>query len=111
MALVIFAGTYFIAAVVSGGTTRLAVNERSRVIDPGMLSPLGLVFGLLLFSPPPSSGVISNGRAARSPPKREERDAPEFDVWLRRNSSGLFGGTMQLPQQLRGLVVGTKMRD
>ena len=27
MALVIFAGTYFIAAVVSGGTTRLAVNE------------------------------------------------------------------------------------
>lgn len=56
MALVIFAGTYFIAAVVSGGTTRLAVNERSRVIDPGMLSPLGLVFGLLLFSPPPRLG-------------------------------------------------------
>ena len=44
MALVIFAGTYFIAAGVSWGTTRLAVNERSHVIDPRTLSPPGLVF-------------------------------------------------------------------
>ena len=80
MALVIFAGTYFIAAGVSWGTTRLAVNERSHVIDPGMLSPPGLVFGLLVvFTAAQVWGDLERAGSAVAT-KREEREAPEFDV-------------------------------
>jgi hypothetical protein len=46
MGLVIFAGTYLIAATIFWSATRL--NERVRVVDPGLLSPLGVVFGLLV---------------------------------------------------------------
>ena len=47
MALVIFAGTYLIAAAIYWGTTRLGFTG-GKVVEPGMLSPLGVVFGLLV---------------------------------------------------------------
>ena len=47
MGLVIFASTYLIAAVVFWSATKL-IRDRSRVVDPGILSPLGVVFGLLV---------------------------------------------------------------
>ena len=47
MGLVIFASIYLIAAVVFFGATKL-IRDRSRVVDPGILSPLGVVFGLLI---------------------------------------------------------------
>ena len=46
MALVIFAGTYLLAAAVYWGTTRLGF--KGKVVEPAMLSPLGVVFALLV---------------------------------------------------------------
>ena len=46
MALVIFAGTYLLAAAVYWGTTRLGF--KGKVVEPALLSPLGVVFGLLV---------------------------------------------------------------
>lgn len=46
MALVIFASTYLIAAAVYWITTRL--EFKGKVVEPAMLSPLGVVFGLLV---------------------------------------------------------------
>jgi len=47
MAFIIFATIYAIAALVFWSATRLT-GERSRLVDPGILSPLGVVFGLLI---------------------------------------------------------------
>jgi len=50
IALVVFAATYVVAAVVYWVVTRLAANERARAfkaLSPGMLPPLGIIFGLL----------------------------------------------------------------
>jgi len=51
MAAIVFAATYFLAAVVFWIVTRLAVNERARAfkaVSPGMLPPLGILFALLV---------------------------------------------------------------
>ena len=48
MGLIIFAAIYLIAAVVYLSSTKLT-GDRSRLVDPGILSPLGVVFGLLTF--------------------------------------------------------------
>ena len=48
MAVVIFATTYLVAAAVFWCATRLWTNNRSHLPDRGMLSPLGVVFGLLV---------------------------------------------------------------
>jgi hypothetical protein len=51
MAFVIFTATYLIAAGVHLLVTRLAVNERAKAfkaVSPGILSPLGVLFGLLI---------------------------------------------------------------
>jgi Protein of unknown function (DUF4239) len=51
MALIIFAGTYLTAAIVLGVITGLARGERARAfkgLSPGMLPPLGIIFGLLV---------------------------------------------------------------
>ena len=51
MALTIFAATYVIAACVYLVVVRLAVGDRARTFkafSPGMLSPLGVIFGLLV---------------------------------------------------------------
>jgi len=51
MAIVIFTLTFLIAAAVHGLVRRLAVGERARAfkaLSPGMLPPLGIIFGLLV---------------------------------------------------------------
>jgi hypothetical protein len=51
MAVVIFAGSYLLAAIVYFGILKLATGERARSIkalSPGMLPPLGINFGLLV---------------------------------------------------------------
>jgi hypothetical protein len=51
IALVVFAATYVVAAVVYWVVMRLAVDERARAfkaLSPGMLPPLGIIFGLLV---------------------------------------------------------------
>ena len=51
MALVVFAATYLIAACVYLVVVRLAVGDRARAFkafSPGMLPPLGIIFGLLV---------------------------------------------------------------
>ncbi len=51
MALVVFSSTYCVAAVVYLVVTRLAVDDRARAfkaLSPGMLPPLGIIFGLLV---------------------------------------------------------------
>src|SRR4029453_14716814 len=50
-ALVVFSGTYLIAWVIYWVVTALAVGERARAfkgISPGMLPPLGILFGLMV---------------------------------------------------------------
>jgi uncharacterized protein DUF4239 len=51
MAIVVFAATYLGAAAIYFAITRLAVNERAKAfkgMSPGMLPPLGIIFGLLV---------------------------------------------------------------
>jgi hypothetical protein len=51
MALIVFGGTYLSAGVIHWVVTALAVGERARAfkgISPGMLPPLGIIFGLLV---------------------------------------------------------------
>lgn len=51
MALVVFGGTYLTAGVIYWVVMALAVGERARAfkgISPGMLSPLGIIFALLV---------------------------------------------------------------
>jgi Protein of unknown function (DUF4239) len=51
MALVVFGATYLAAGVIYWVVTALAVGERARAfkgISPGMLPPLGIIFGLLV---------------------------------------------------------------
>ena len=51
MTVVIFAGTYAMAAAIYGIVAGLAAGERARAfkaISPGMLPPLGIIFGLFV---------------------------------------------------------------
>jgi hypothetical protein len=51
MVLLVFAATYFVAASIYLVVTGLAVNDRARAfkaLSPGMLPPLGIIFGLLV---------------------------------------------------------------
>src|SRR6516164_11523387 len=51
MAFVFFAATYFVAACAYLVVVRLAVGDRARAFkafSPGMLPPLGIIFGLLV---------------------------------------------------------------
>ena len=51
MAVVVFAATYLLTAVVYWVVTRLAVDDRARAfkaVSPGMLPPLGILFALLI---------------------------------------------------------------
>jgi hypothetical protein len=51
MALVVFGFTYLLAAAIYAGIASLAVGERAKSfksISPGMLSPLGIIFGLFV---------------------------------------------------------------
>jgi hypothetical protein len=51
MAVVVFIGAYLLAALVHWIVMKLAVDERARAfkaLSPGMLPPLGIIFGLLV---------------------------------------------------------------
>jgi len=51
MALVVFGFTYLLAAAIYAGIAALAAGERAKsfkTISPGMLSPLGIIFGLFV---------------------------------------------------------------
>lgn len=51
MAAAVFVGTFIVAAIVYFSVTRLAVGERAKAfkaLSPGMLPPLGIIFGLLV---------------------------------------------------------------
>ena len=51
MAVVVFVGAYLLAALVYLVVTKLAVDEQARAfkaLSPGMLPPLGIIFGLLV---------------------------------------------------------------
>ena len=51
MALLVFGFTYFVVAVIYVVVRLLAVGERGRAfksVSPGMLPPLGIVFGLFV---------------------------------------------------------------
>src|SRR5215510_2816005 len=51
MAILIFAATFLVAAVIHWIIQSLAVGDRARMfkgISPGMLPPLGIIFGLLV---------------------------------------------------------------
>jgi hypothetical protein len=51
MAVVIFAATYLVAALIDWIVMRLAVGDRAKAfkgLSPGMLPPLGIIFGLLV---------------------------------------------------------------
>src|SRR5258708_21173348 len=51
MALVVFGFTYLLAAAIHAGVAVLARGERTKrltAISPGMLAPLGIIFGLFV---------------------------------------------------------------
>ena len=51
LVVVVFGATYLVAAAISWVVLRLAVGERARAfkaVSPGLLPPLGVVFGLLV---------------------------------------------------------------
>src|SRR5260370_6270061 len=68
MALVVFGATYLIAGLIYAGVNVLAVGERARAfkaITPGILSPMGIVFGLYLaFTAAQVWGDIDRANAA-----------------------------------------------
>ena len=69
MAVVVFGATYLVAGVIYAAVNVLAAGERGRAfkaISPGLLSPLGVLFGLLSSSPPLGSGVTSIAPTQRS---------------------------------------------
>jgi hypothetical protein len=64
MGLTIFASTYVIAAAVFWCTGNF-IKDRTRVVDPGILSPLGVVFGLLVvFTGAQVWGDLERARSA-----------------------------------------------
>jgi hypothetical protein len=75
MALVVFGVTYLVAAAIHAVVTVLAVGERARsfkAVSPGMLPPLGIIFGLLSRSLLPRSGTITIGRGGQPRGERAE---------------------------------------
>jgi hypothetical protein len=68
MALVVFGGTYLVTGSIYAAVNLLAVGERARAfkaISPGILSPLGILFGLYLaFTAAQVWGDIDRANAA-----------------------------------------------
>jgi len=60
MSVLVFGFAYLVTAGIYAVITVFAVGERARsfkAISPGLLPPLGIIFGLfVVFSPPPRSG-------------------------------------------------------
>jgi hypothetical protein len=69
MALVVFGATYLVAAAIYAVVMGLAVGERARsfkAFSPGMLPPLGILFGLFVAFTAARSGPTTNGPIRRS---------------------------------------------
>ena len=68
MALVMFGGTYLVAGSIYVAVNLLAIGERARAfkaVSPGMLSPLGILFGLYIaFTAAQVWGDIERANAA-----------------------------------------------
>ena len=68
MALVVFGGTYLVAGSIYMAVNLLAIGERARAfkaVSPGMLSPLGILFGLYIaFTAAQVWGDIDRANAA-----------------------------------------------
>jgi len=68
MAVVVFAATYGLSALIYAGVNTLAAGERARAfkaISPGILSPMGVIFGLyLVFTGAQVWGDIDRANAA-----------------------------------------------
>jgi hypothetical protein len=72
MALVIFAATYLVTSGIYWVVTRFAVDDRAHAfkgVSPGVVLPLGIIFGLPVGFMRLRSGVISIGRRSPSRPK------------------------------------------
>ena len=67
MGLVIFATAYLIAGVVFWSATKLT-GDHSRLVDPGILSPLGVVFGLLIVFTAAQVGDLERANSAVAKP-------------------------------------------
>lgn len=64
LAAVVFGGTYLIVAVIYASVALLNVGERARsfkAISPGMLPPLGIIFGLFVAFTAARYGMTSRG--------------------------------------------------
>jgi len=72
MAVVVFGATYLVAGVIYAAVNVLAAGERARAfkaISPGLLSPLGVLFGLLVIFT--AAGVWGDIDRANSAVNRE----------------------------------------
>ena len=82
MALLVFGFTYFVVAVIYAVVRLSAVGERARAfksVSPGMLPPLGIVFGLFV-------GFTAGRR------RRRRHPALTAQIALRFGNSPNFGG-------------------
>ena len=73
LVVVVFGVTYLVAAAISWVVLRLAVGENARTfkaVSPGLLPPLGVVFGLLVGFPQCKSGMTMVRRRQRSTARR-----------------------------------------
>jgi hypothetical protein len=69
LVVVVFGVCYLIAAAISWAVLRLAVGETARAfkaVSPGLLPPLGVVFGLLVGFSQSKSGMTLVKRRQRS---------------------------------------------
>jgi hypothetical protein len=73
LALVVFAGMALIGAVIFFAVLRVAVGDRGAALkglSPGMLSPMGIVFALMVASSPAECGAMPIVPSRPSTPRR-----------------------------------------
>jgi hypothetical protein len=73
MAVVLFGSTVAATAVIYAVVIILAGKERGRsfkAVSPGLLPPLGIIFGLFVASRQRKYGTIMNGRRLQSIERR-----------------------------------------
>jgi Protein of unknown function (DUF4239) len=100
MALVIFGLTYLVAVVILAVVTVLAVGERARsfkAVSPGILPPLGIIFGLFVAF---TAAQVWNDSERATAAVSREASALNSVVILGAN----FPGTPE--EHLRGLIRG-----
>jgi hypothetical protein len=79
MAVVVFGLTYLVAAAIYAAVVSLAARGYARsfkAVSPGMLPPLGIVFGLLSRSPRRRYGTTTNAPRRQSTAKPARSGPP-----------------------------------